>query len=429
MISDKNINYIKTLLKQLQNFFILKQKQLKQMSLLELTQKLQTALKSDQITLRMRKTQVSFRHEIYGYLNIIDEHTFNSLRRQPTVTPFEFFLKPYGHLKPVQTIGSFSATCKYNDHKSRQKFVITKGSHGNLLSYQTSIDLGINIKMSSSKQRKLSEEMYLEEYKIPAIRPSRVGRKPVSKDATVSSEMRLTQYEELLLRSEFPLNTDGKQEVISVDGQTGLWLNKDEAVNWTGPITLDCYPINKCSDPEVIHKKTNEFIEYTQELTVRYLKPETPINEIIVTQEADYVAEQAPPLVIRQVGSVPEEPEPLVFREVPPDPPKTTGRKMVTISGKRLPPPPRKVVLERLAEMPARPSNVVVERWLPYEAVRRRVVLKRSDQADPVVVNKPRNVIVEWEAPECRVVTRFVDLGVVRADPVEYLKMYKLGGW
>jgi hypothetical protein len=89
----------------------------------------------------------------------------------------------------------------------------------------------------------------------------------------------------------------------------------------------------------------------------------------------------------------------LVIREAPPQPPAQVGRKVITISGKRLPPPPRKVIIERLAPLPAKPQSVIVERWLPYSQTKRRVIFQKGAQPDPVVV-KPRNVIVQWEAPK-----------------------------
>jgi len=39
----------------------------------------------------------------------------------------------------------------------------------------------------------------------------------------------------------------------------------------------------------------------------------------------------------------------------------------------------------------------VVERWLPYSNPKRKVIYERP-LPDPVVV-KPRNVIIQWEAP------------------------------
>jgi hypothetical protein len=37
-----------------------------------------------------------------------------------------------------------------------------------------------------------------------------------------------------------------------------------------------------------------------------------------------------------------------------------------------LPPPPRKVVIERLAVLPNKPQAVIVERWLPYTQQKRK---------------------------------------------------------
>lgn len=63
-----------------------------------------------------------------------------------------------------------------------------------------------------------------------------------------------------------------------------------------------------------------------------------------------------------------------------------------------MPPPPRKVVVERLAQMPPKPQSVIVERWLPYVPTKRKVIYKGAPP-DPVLC-KPRNIIVQWEAPE-----------------------------
>lgn len=96
---------------------------------------------------------------------------------------------------------------------------------------------------------------------------------------------------------------------------------------------------------------------------------------------------------------------------------------MITISGKRIPPPPRKVVIERLAPLPSKPQSVIIERWLPYSQVKRRVIFQKSGERDPVIV-KPRNVIIQWEAPQVTVKKEFKDLGVIRANPAEYIARY-----
>jgi hypothetical protein len=100
----------------------------------------------------------------------------------------------------------------------------------------------------------------------------------------------------------------------------------------------------------------------------------------------------------------------LIVREAPPTPPPRIGVKRITISGKRIPPPPRKVVVERMAPLPSRPENIVIERWLPYKSVKRRVIYKKSEVPDPVPV-KPRNVIIQWETPDTKIFTKIKHLG------------------
>ncbi len=154
------------------------------------------------------------------------------------------------------------------------------------------------------------------------------------------------------------------------------------------------------------------------------MRPPTPPQpgEIVIRQEANLLIEPAPPLVIRQQPARPITPEPLIIREAPPPAPQPVGRKIITISGKLLPPPPRKVVIERFAQLPAKPQSVLIERWLPYKQLKRRVIFQAAPP-DPIVA-KPRNVIIQWVAPEVEIRKEFKYLGIVKANPVEYVKTY-----
>ena len=234
----------------------------------------------------------------------------------------------------------------------------------------------------------------------------------------------MSAIEAAILRSTVPIELNETEE-ITIQGQRGIWANKNEVVNWRGEMPISAYTINEDNNPEVITKRTHQNIEYLQELAVRYLKPPTPPppGEIVITQEANILTPPAPPLVIRQQPARPSTPEPLVIREAPPKPPLQVGRKVITISGKRLPPPPRKVVIERLAPLPSKPQGVMIERWLPYSEVKRRVIFQKSNQIDPVVI-KPRNVIIQWEAPQVTIKKDFKYLGVIRANPYEYVQRY-----
>jgi hypothetical protein len=239
-----------------------------------------------------------------------------------------------------------------------------------------------------------------------------------------SSSSHLSVIENSILSANNPLEFN-ETESLTVHGNTGLWLNRTEIVNWKGEIPITQYLINEDLNPEVIRKKTEQRIIYEQEVAVRYLRPPTPPppGEILIRQEKNIPTPPAPPLVIRQVPPRPETPAPLVVREAPPRPPAAVGQKVITISGKRLPPPPRKVVIERLAPLPSKPQAIMVERWLPYGQSKRKVIFQKNTVADPVIA-KPRNIIVQWDVPEVQIKKDFKDLGVIRANPVEYVERY-----
>lgn len=234
----------------------------------------------------------------------------------------------------------------------------------------------------------------------------------------------LSHIERSILRSSNPIEVSETEE-ISVLGNKGIWLNKSEVLNWRGDLNINEYMINEDANPQVITKRIDRSIEYVQELAIRYLRPPTPPapGEIVITMEPNIPTEPAPPLIIRQQPARASTPEPLVVREAPPQPPPAVGTKRITISGKRLPPPPRKVVIERLAPLPTKPQNVIIERWLPYGEVKRRVIFNKSTQSDPVVA-KPRNVIVQWEAPQVQIKKEVKYLGVIKANPAEYVSRY-----
>ena len=230
--------------------------------------------------------------------------------------------------------------------------------------------------------------------------------------------------EEAILKARNPVDFH-ESEDLTVLGHTGKWINKDEVASWKGEIPIAQYIINEDANPEVIRKKTEQQLIYEQEVAIRYLRPPTPPppGEILIKQDPNIPTPPAPPLVIRQQPPRPETPPPLIVREAPPRPPAPIGPKVITISGKRLAPPPRKVVIERLAPLPSKPQAIMVERWLPYAERKRRVIFQKNEVPDPVV-QKPKNVVIQWEAPQVQIKRTFKDLGVIRANPVEYVERY-----
>jgi hypothetical protein len=242
--------------------------------------------------------------------------------------------------------------------------------------------------------------------------------------SSASAGGELSKIEQMILRSTQPIEVSETEE-ITVIGQRGVWMNKAEVNAWRGDLAITEYRIHEDANPQVVTKRFEQQIEYVQELAIRYLRPPTPPapGEIVITQEANTNTGPAPPLIIRQAAARADTPEPLVVREAPPQPPAPVGPKRITISGKKNPPPPRKVVIERLAPLPSKPQNVIVERWLPYAESKRRVVFNKAAEVKAEVAT-PRNVIVQWEAPSVNVRKEVKYLGVIKANPAEYVQKY-----
>jgi hypothetical protein len=236
-----------------------------------------------------------------------------------------------------------------------------------------------------------------------------------------------TAVSEKILHSAQPIELlPNDTEEIEVHGQRGVWVNRAEVANWRNELPIECYPINQDPSPEYLFKCTNQQVAYNQEIAIRYLRPPTPpvSGEILILQEPNCQPPPAPPLIMRQQPARPCTPPPLVIRECPPPTPPTLCPKLITIAGKRLPPPPRKVIIERLPVVPPKPRSILIERWLPYQQPRRRVVFQRCAETTEPVVSKPKNVIVQWDAPKVVVNKEVRNLGVIKADPVKYKKLY-----
>lgn len=236
----------------------------------------------------------------------------------------------------------------------------------------------------------------------------------------------ISKTELRILRSQYPIDVDKEEvEEITVNGESGVLINRAEVDEWQGEYDISEYPIHEDDNPLIISKPTEPDVEYIQELCIRYLRPPTPEppGDLIIDQAPDIIPESAPPLIIRQQPVRPETPEPLVIREAPPKPPAKLEQIIITIPGKRLPPPPRKVVIERLPSIPAKPQNVIIERWLPYAPAKRQVRFNPAlEVLNPVA--QVNNVIIQWEEPNVKVSQEIKYLDTIKADPKEYLSRY-----
>jgi hypothetical protein len=68
-------------------------------------------------------------------------------------------------------------------------------------------------------------------------------------------------------------------------------------------------------------------------------------------------------------------------------------------------------------------GDIIIERWVPYGAqAKRRTIVQRATAAQQYA--RPRNVIIQYEAVQVRVVRQFQRLGVTQANPQAYLQQY-----
>ena len=75
-----------------------------------------------------------------------------------------------------------------------------------------------------------------------------------------------------------------------------------------------------------------------------------------------------------------------------------------------MPPPPRRVIIERLPQLPAKPQSIVIERWLPYPLTKRKVIFNQSSETH--ARNKPnKNLIIQWESPLAQIKKELIYLG------------------
>lgn len=139
-----------------------------------------------------------------------------------------------------------------------------------------------------------------------------------------------SNVERAILDSSNPLPVHNGEEMV-VNNQRVVLLNKDENVNFRGPIPLDQYEINADPNPLVVRKKPTDKIKYRQDVIIKYLKPPTPKpSELIIVQEAPRQLPAAPPLVVRQQRQQRAvTPAPIIYREQPPPPPPPAERKVV----------------------------------------------------------------------------------------------------
>ncbi|CAF0975998.1 unnamed protein product [Adineta steineri] len=175
-------------------------------------------------------------------------------------------------------------------------------------------------------------------------------------------------------------------------------------------------------NPETIRKPQmiNPII-YKQNIMIKFLKPPSvPQGPLIIREIRPPQPAPPPPLVIRQRAPPPLSPPPLILREKPPRIPVIMTAQVLTKNLPPLPAPPRSVIIEKLPAIPPKPRDIIIERWIPYESSmqKRKIVVERAEEVKPYP--PPKNIIIQYERVEPRIIRQFRRLGVTPADPENY---------
>ncbi|CAF4281707.1 unnamed protein product, partial [Adineta steineri] len=180
------------------------------------------------------------------------------------------------------------------------------------------------------------------------------------------------------------------------------------------------------SNPQIIRRPApGGPLTYTQNIRVRFLQPPPipPPGPLIIKEVRPPQPPVQPPLRIRQQAPPRPQPPPLILRERPPAIPQSVASQTVIRKLAALPVPPRSTIIERIAAAPPRPRDIIIERWVPYGAAsKRRTVVQRAAAAQ--AYQQPRNVIIQYESVQARIVRQFQKLGVQPENPQAYVQRY-----
>ena len=274
-----------------------------------------------------------------------------------------------------------------------------------------------------------STSAYMDNLKIQAVRPR--SRLPVANSSAPLSNTFAPANRTSLQRNSFlprissnpsinaiGINNNLSTQPIGQLARTKSFANLSTAV---APIAGNfSVPDNVDPNPVVFRKKPADPVNYTQQVSVKFLQPPPPQQpgDIVITQQKDVQAPSVTPKLIRQNPPLPIKPAPLVVRERPPLAPAPIPPEHHVIPGKVIPPPPRKVVIERLPQLPQPPQDILVERWLEYGPRARRVIFTPAPPIIPAPA--PKNVLIQWDSPNVALNRQYRNLGITTAIPAQY---------
>lgn len=127
------------------------------------------------VTVFLCGISLSFMVDTGAQVNIIDEQSFKKLKMKPKLYKFGSKLYGYGQNDCITTLGKFKTRLKNGNNYKSVEFVVTQGCQGNLLSYKTSVELGIMSRVNTIGNGRVNLDMNKWAEKYPALFSGKIG--------------------------------------------------------------------------------------------------------------------------------------------------------------------------------------------------------------------------------------------------------------
>ena len=116
------------------------------------------------VVLSMCQSNVKFYVDTGAEVNVMDEKSYNKLALRPKLNHCSKSLYGYSNHEPtpIQTIGEFKTRVLYGQEYRSITFVVTVGNGGNLLSYESAIDLRVMNRIAEYELHRLVVGHYIE---------------------------------------------------------------------------------------------------------------------------------------------------------------------------------------------------------------------------------------------------------------------------
>jgi hypothetical protein len=213
------------------------------------------------------------------------------------------------------------------------------------------------------------------------------------------------------------------------------WLNRFGVSGGGATASGICNPPTYQTDARGFYQDPNPRIEtrvnpnpgptYPQNIQIRFFQPPpVPRPQPIIINEVRPPPPPPPQPFRTTVPARPAtQPPPLILRENPPPRPAVATGFSRTVTLPPFPPVPRSVITERYAPLPPRPRDIILERWIPYGPQSQQQTIRKPAPCGPFPI-PPRNLIIQYQPVQARVVRHFRSLGVTQADPQAYRQQH-----